>query len=192
MSKLSTDTFIVADRVEGHSIIHQTPWIELREKEGYIYMHCPKWNGIAVAVLPFRRTNTGYGFEFLGIHEARPNHGGESWLASLTGAYDNRDLTIEETALKELREEAGYVCTEDELIPMGWVFGSKGSDSIDNLFAVEITNDTPIVAIEGDGSAIEANAIPEWVDHMQALNSKDMILITMISRFPHAKKPLMD
>jgi 8-oxo-dGTP pyrophosphatase MutT (NUDIX family) len=190
MFKLNTETFITAERVNGHSVVHQTPWIELREKEGYIYMHCPKWSGIAVAVLPFKRTNTG--IMFLGIHEARPNHGGEPWLASLTGAYDNRALTIEETAIKELREESGYICTEDELIPLGWVFGSKGSDGVDNLFAVEITDSTPIVEILGDGSAIEANARPEWVDEITAMNSRDMILITMIARYQFARKIPMD
>jgi hypothetical protein len=162
-----------------------TPWLELHEKDGYVFSHSPKWKGVAVAILAYRKTYDGFGdpYEFLAVWESRPSHGGGEYLSSLTGAFDNSDkFTMAQCALNELEEEGGYKTT---LQPeyLGWVNGSKSSDGIDHLYCIDLTNDFEEVECRGDGSKLEESTRPEWITSEQIINSKDMILITMYAKW---------
>jgi 8-oxo-dGTP pyrophosphatase MutT (NUDIX family) len=178
-----------------HKVPAATPWLELREKDGYIFSHSPKWKGVAVAILPFRKiidpawgaANTKY--EFLAVMESRPSHGGDEYISSLTGAYDNSGkYTLEQCALNELEEEGGYDGWNNKSITsLGWVNGSKSSDGIDHLFAIELTPEDEQREAKGDGSVHEANCRPVWVDATQIINSHDMILISMYTRLMNLK-----
>lgn len=175
-----------------HEVEAKTPWLALYEKDGYVFSHSPKWKGVAVAIIPFRKKPIQgwypgmYELEFLGRHEARPCHGGEHYLSSITGAYDNSGkFTLEECVLNELAEEAGYVGKVEDLIPLGTVNGSKSSDGIDHLFAIEIKEDTPTCEADGDGSAFEQNCWNEWVDFETAIQAQDMIFVTLVSRLKY-------
>lgn len=177
-------------RVPDSKVVFSTPWLEIHEKDGYMFTHSPKWKGVAVAILPFRiLTDTPWGaanprFEFLAVMEARPCHGGSPAIASITGAYDNSNrYSLEECAMNELREEGGYNVDIHNLIGLDWVNGSKSGDGIDHLFAIEIPVDTKQGEITGDGSAMEANVKPVWITEEQLITSRDMILITMYARF---------
>lgn len=167
----------------------KTAWLELREKDGYIFTHSPKWKGVAVAILPFRKTyNSAWGrlkpqIEFLAVMESRPCHGGGEYISSITGAYDNSGkYSLEGCAMNELLEEGGYDGQGNPIISLDWVNGSKSGDGVDHLFAIEIPPDEQQSEPKGDGSAMEANVRPVWITAEQLLNSKDMILITMYAR----------
>ncbi len=166
------------------SVEARTPWLALYEKDGYVFSHSPKWKGVAVAIIPFRKVWKDHPFEhyeFLSVIENRPCHGGDDYISSLTGAYDNSGkFSLEQCVLNELAEEGGYIGLEEDLIPLGWVNGSKSSDGIDHLFAIEITEATPTCIPEGDG--IETNLRPTWIGEDEILNSRDMILISMYAR----------
>lgn len=178
----------MTQRVPGATVVHSTPWLELHELNGYVFSHSPKWKGVAVAILPYRTSPApgGQKLEFLAVMESRPAHGGGEYISSITGAYDNADkYSLEQCALNELEEEGGYHAWKKEVVSLGWVNGSKSSDGIDHLFAVEITPDDEQVESKGDGSAGETNLRPVWITGAQVINSKDMILITMYCRLLH-------
>lgn len=175
-------------RVEGSTVVAATPWLELHEKDGYVFSHSPKWGGIAVAILPYRDIPAAHGFrrEYLAVWESRPCHGGGEYLSSITGAFDNsHKFTMAQCALNELEEEGGYAVGDAQPDYLGWVNGSKSSDSIDHLYTIKIDDDCTEVECRGDGSALEENTRPEWVTAEQIINSKDMILITMYCRLLH-------
>jgi hypothetical protein len=174
----------------GNMIALSTPWLELRELNGYVFSHSPKWKGVAVAILPFRRiVDTPWGeanprFEFLAVLESRPCHGGGEYISSITGAYDNSATkTLVGCALNEVEEEGGYIIPDQsKVIDLGWVNGSKSSDSVDHLFAVQIDKDAIECKPVGDGSAMEANVKPIWITQEHLIHSNDMFLLSMYTR----------
>jgi 8-oxo-dGTP pyrophosphatase MutT (NUDIX family) len=55
-------------------------------------------------------------------------------LSAITGGWEGGD--IEDDAVREIREEAGYTVTRQDLIPLGRSRASKSSDTLYSLFAV--------------------------------------------------------
>ena len=104
----------------------------------YTYLHEIRSNGHIVAILPYR--DTGDDLEFLLRYELVPpwstsrNH----WTM-ITGGVDP-GKTVSECALMELREEAGYLVEDADLISLGEIRSSKGTDTIYHLFGVDLTN----------------------------------------------------
>ena len=146
-------------------ILHDNKWIQLREIDEYVYSHEKRCGGAIVAVLPFKVV--GNTFHYLARMEATPCHqNDEIKFTSITGGVDNGD--IKGTVINELKEEAGVVATEDELIDLGFVYPSKSQDTKVYLFAINVT-DKEIGEALGDGSRHEANAYVEWSDDFNKL-----------------------
>lgn len=125
----------------------------------YTYMHHNIANGKTVAVLPFRQGDDGY--EFLLIEEMRPIFSAEKIVSSLTGIDDEE--TPEDTAIKEIKEEAGFIVDKESLISLGLSLESKASDTIYHIYAVDVTGLEQIEPSK-DGSHLEQFANYIWTD----------------------------
>lgn len=143
--------------------LFSTPWLDLKQIDtdeySYVYSHEKRCYGMIVSVLPFRRTN---GFlEYMLRSELTPPWGQFNCVSSITGGVENADAY--ETAIHEVREEAGYIITDKQLIDLDMVKISKSSDTDAYLFAVDVTNLTPEKP-EGDGSFLETKAHSFWTN----------------------------
>jgi 8-oxo-dGTP pyrophosphatase MutT (NUDIX family) len=118
--------------------------------------------------------------EFLARLEVCPAHGPELELCSITGGVEPEE-TIEQAALQELWEEAGFRANEYDLISLGQVHPSKSADTIVYLFAIDVGG-TPQSTPKGDGTEWEKDASVEWVDHKQGVHIYDPLFVTSMTR----------
>jgi hypothetical protein len=164
--------------------IYHNKWVELRERDGWVYITEPWCNSVGIALLPYRTkiVNQMIVREYLGRFEPNKAHqeaGVE--LCSITGGYDNADkFTIEECALNELREEGGYAARIGDLVPLGVVTAAKVSDKRYMLYTVDI-GQPHIKEVEatGDGTKGEKGAYCQWITKDQLLTSQDPLLLSM-------------
>jgi len=121
----------------------KTKCLEMIEKIDHVtgtfyYSHKVRSNGHDVAILPFRRTESG--IEILLRKELTP-----AWEPSgfktnaITGGIES-GKTPKLAAIIEVREEGGYDVRESDLIDLGTIFISKIEDTIYHLFAVDVTD----------------------------------------------------
>ena len=165
-------------------ILHDNKWIQLLETDdGYVYSHEKRCGGEIISVLPFKRVEgeDGDEFHYLARMEATPCHeGDEIKFTSITGGVE--ECGIKASVIMELKEEAGVIATEDELIDLGFVYPSKSQDTKVYLFAVDITGKEVGEAV-GDGSKHEASAYVEWSSDEEALlNCTDPFNIAITAR----------
>lgn len=175
-------------------VLYSSKWNEVRLKDGwYEYTHAPWMNGTGVAVLAFRKKRIVAqdgrevqlkSLEYLGRYEITPCHSPEPKLCAITGGYDNADkYTIVGCALNELREEGGYDAPSEAVIPLGTVYPSKGSDTVQHLFAVDLDHEGVIkVEATGDGTKGEEDSYTKWVSRLDIISSLDPLNATMLAR----------
>jgi len=159
-------------------ILYENKWIQVKERdEWYTFVHHHKSEGKGIMVLVYDFTDE-ENLKLLARYEHCPAHpeGVRSdqdpkfELTSITGSYEP-DMTVDEVAIMELREEAGLIATEDELESLGNIYPSKGSDTTVSLYAIDGSG-KELSEPEGDGSLGEEGAYVEWVDaHELLLNS---------------------
>lgn len=153
-------------------------WLSLREiadpdvgVNGYVYSHETRCNGQIVLVLPFRRADSSKGpfgsVEVLLRRETTPCWGMEPSLSGITGGVES-DRPLDD-ARRELAEESGYEAEEEEFIYLGTCRGTKSTDTVYHLYAVDVTDKEPGEAT-GDGSELD-NAPVEW--HETAVDCDD-------------------
>jgi 8-oxo-dGTP pyrophosphatase MutT (NUDIX family) len=160
--------------IEGHE-----KWIEIRATENskgnkYFFLHEVRCNGI-VAVLPFRITE-GSKTEVLAIKEITPCWEMEPVFCSLTGGIDNGS-TAPSAAIKEIEEELGIIAPVESLISLGTCYGTKSTDTIYELFAIDITRLHPTKEPE---HGIQSEFFPFITRYFAFI--KDPIFHTMASR----------
>ena len=103
-------------------------------------------------------------------------------LCSLTGSIDGEDSPFD-TALRELREEAGLVILSSALYPLGeYVHTYKGCTKKTWMFAADITNAYPVEA-QGDGSVVEQQAFCQLHTLAELVNCQDALLLASLARF---------
>jgi len=159
-------------------ILCQNQFLALIDRDGYSFVREVRCDGRIVSILPFRtRDNTK---EFLSRLEVCPAHGPEIARYSFTGGWDPKE-TIEETAVRELREEAGFFIDRDELVGLGQTRPSKSADTTAYLFAVDVTGKRQFRP-EGDGSRFEATASVEWVNYEVGIQTQDPLFLSAILR----------
>lgn len=167
-------------------LLKDTPYLQLKELEdegrgvhGYIYSHEVRCNGKIVAILPYREKNNNGDLEFLLRSEVTPCWGlDEYFISSITGGVEEND--VEGSAVNEIKEEAGYDVTIDELEDRGTCFGTKSSDTVYYLFTVDLTGKEGYEA-QGDGSELEAKAECVWRDDVS--EGVDPLLFTLYYKF---------
>ena len=171
-------------------ILHKgnfTSYRKLINKEkgvnGYEYLHEDRCNGNIISILPYRLNNDivrrDNPYDFLLRYEMTPCWDMEKNVySSITGGVDIGDDVVE-SVLKELKEEAGYTVTKDELIYLGTCFGTKSSDTTYYLFTVNLSYKEEGEAT-GDGSYLEDQAHCEWVDDISV--AEDPLVYTSFYR----------
>lgn len=172
---------------EVYEILHHNAWLSLWSAakpeagvDGYIFSHETSCDGRIVAILPFREVILGGdALEFLVKNEMTPCWGFHKELSSITGCYEGEDIA--EDAIREMLEETGYVIHKDELLDLGESFASKSSDTIYQLYSVNLTGKVPGEAI-GDGSRIESESEAVWVSYDKLFTLKDPQIHVMFLR----------
>ena len=123
-------------------------WISLKEIQspqhgimGYVYSHETRCNGHIVSFLPYRKVEKTFTIttEFLVRCETTPCWEMIPIMSSFTGGIDKGDSPTD-CVIKELKEEAGIIITDEKVISLGLSYGAKSSDSTYHLFAVDVTN----------------------------------------------------
>ena len=99
---------------------------------------------------------------------------------SVTGTVE-KDETPLECAVKELREETGYVRSPEEFLELGWVYPTKQSNFKQYHFAIWVKGD-PDKPIKGDGTRGEKGARTKWVDVSYASSLHDPSIPSMIAK----------
>lgn len=164
--------------------LHDNPWLSLqvvrdpeRGVNGYVFSHETRCQGRIVAVLPYRETPAGR--VYMVRQETTPCWSMEQQLSAVTGGYEGGD--IEDDAVREVAEETGYLITRAELLDLGESYGSKSSDTVYRLFAVDLTGKTPGAAAS-DGSRLEAEGSTAWLLDNALAHVKDPQVALMYVR----------
>ena len=172
---------------QDYEVLFKSNWQEIRRVDGwYEYSHQPKSDGHGVAILPFRR-NVGAVWpgvlEYLLRVEVTPSHGSNLQLCSITGLVDKVGKSVAQIAIEELEEEGGFKAMADQVLDLGILRPSKGSDTVQHIFAIDMDQEG-IVPCEatGDGTQGEVGAYCKWVSFMDAVGCKDPLVHAMILR----------
>jgi len=167
---------------ERDEILYKGKFIQVRKKDGwYEYVHDN--TGMFVAVLAFSQKDNET--LFLGRFEEVPPHEDGISLVSLTGGLEEGE-NPKDGAVREFMEESGISITKDDLIALGQVRPSKGSDSVGYLYAVDLGETLEkgkIFKGVGDGTLGEEIAYCKVVKESDIPTSKDTILISLYTRF---------
>lgn len=166
------------------NLLFQNAFLAMYEREGYIFLHEVRTNGLNVALLPFRIGQSGY--QYLARVEICPAHSMTPAKYSITGGSKHGE-SMRECAQRELLEEAGYVANQDELIDLGVVRPSKREDTITHIFGVDVSN-KPQKTPTGDGSRWEEDSSVEWVNFEEGLSIQDPLFVTALSRLERMLK----
>lgn len=122
-----------------HKILYRDDIISVRETNKddmkYIYTHEEISDGNRIVILPFRKKLIGY--EFLLRRELIPCWDSHSDICSISSKLIN--CNPEQTAIDEVKDEAGYEVNLLDLIPLGVVSASKSSDTTYYLYSVDLS-----------------------------------------------------
>lgn len=132
-------------------ILFETPRFNIIEKTGKTGIEFKK---ITVGVLPY--TIADNLLSSVGVlHEYNSFREKEYCDTLITGTVDSEDATLLHTAIRELKEEGGFDCTDvDNWIFLGSFRISKSSNEYCHVFAADVSGLTKGKA-EGDGSVQE-------------------------------------
>lgn len=183
-----------------NSSLYKGKYVELCIAKGpgynYEFVHETRCDGHIVAILPVHVERG-----ILLRQEFTPCWGGDLNISSITGGWEKaKHRTPLDTAIEELREEAGIIVREESSIrSLGTCRGTKSSDNLYHLFLVDLSDDEyDEVAIDGDGSALERKAHNEWMatgfdvdeesdsfilDSPWIMNGRDPLLYVMYTRW---------
>jgi 8-oxo-dGTP pyrophosphatase MutT (NUDIX family) len=104
---------------------------------------------------------------------------GQFLLRAFGGSFD-KSKSRDEIVIEEVREEAGYIVTEEQIYPLGYAFVSTQMNQYCYLYLVELT-----FIKDGERSpenSLEAMAQPTWVSWQQFVNGSDWKAITIFLR----------
>lgn len=150
-------------------MLYETPWLALCTMSdpeagvsGYVYSRETRCQGRIVAVLPYRVMPRGHRWprEYLARVEVTPCWGMTPNVSAVTGGYEGGD--IRDDAVREVLEETGYAVTREALIDLGESFGTKSTDTVYSLYAVDVTDLDQGEAV-GDGSVLESQGGTRWL-----------------------------
>ena len=164
--------------------VYKNKWISIKkvklvkDEDGYFFLHEDRCGGKIVAVLLYRRTGKD-AWEYGVRNEVTPAWGSEKNLSALTGGVE-KNMSPEETAVKEVKEESGFVIKKDELKSLGTCRGTKSTDTTYHLFAVDIGDKDPGEK-KGDGTKFDDEGTIEWM-YYDKNKFQCPILTTMVMR----------
>ncbi|BAV39203.1 hypothetical protein BPT24_078 [Tenacibaculum phage pT24] len=123
------------------TILGSNKWIELIEEEfptgKYTYTREVRCDGNIVAIIPFRFVDGE--LEVMIRDEYTPCWNMGKNPSSVTGGVE-KGQHPKETVKQEMMEETGYLIKYSDISPLGTCYGTKSTDTIYHLFAVDCTN----------------------------------------------------
>jgi 8-oxo-dGTP pyrophosphatase MutT (NUDIX family) len=135
---------------------------------GYFYSHESRCNGKIIALLPYRIVAEQLNkVQLLVRNEVTPCWGTKRFLSSITGGFEGGDPR--DTAILEMKEEAGYDISSNELISLGTSFASKSADTQYYLYSANLAGKKQRTATT-DGSMLEKKATCIWMSYQELLN----------------------
>lgn len=150
-------------------------WISVFELDSWYSIYRIGKTNSGVAILPYRIKDGN--LEILMRIENCLPHGGFV-ETTITGMIEEDENPLQ-TAIKELREETGYVA--EDLTYLGWVYTSKASDYKQYMYSIDLTDEEPEEQIEGDGTIGEMGASTIWKQPIpEVFKSNAPLLHTMI------------
>lgn len=155
------------------------------KKTGYEMFHEPAWNDFGVGILAYRHRPDGQNhadgttYEYLMVMEHRPCHGKGHRLYSVKGGME-QNMTPLQCAIKELKEETGYIVDEGSVTNLGEVFLTTMSMGKMALFAVDVTH-AELGERVTDGSCVESTAFSIWVDRITLIRQGDNLASRMLN-----------
>ena len=153
---------------------------------GYEFSHEDRCNGKIIALLPYKEVVDT--IEILLRNEVTPCWGMNHVISSITGGLETDDPR--DTAIHELKEEAGYDADNKQLISLGTSFGTKSTDSVYYLYSINLTNAEQGEATT-DGSELEKKANCVWCPLNKVLDAKDPQVSVMFLRLcSHLRRPI--
>lgn len=170
--------------------LYTNPWVELRELvlpekgvDGYVYLHEKRCGGDIVALLPYKTDPEGNLVEVMVSTEVTPCWSMDEAMSAITGGVEKKDgkQDIVGTAVMELREEGGLKAPAEALRKLGTCRGTKSSDTVYHLFAVDASEAEEVEA-EGDGSYLESLAKCIWIKPSEVRNAEDPLLPMLFMR----------
>ena len=159
------------------SVLFENEWLQLKDKQGYIYSHEVRCNGKIVVILPYRRIGKD-AWEFLVRDETTPCWADTPTRSAMTGGIEAEDPR--EDAVRELQEEAGFTATVDQMQPLGRCRASKSADTYYYLYAIDLADMEPGEA-PGDGSKNDA-APAVWISAEELTELEDAQAITTYAK----------
>ena len=149
----------------------------LREVGGATYDRVVVEYGVAVVLVPVDSDG-----RLLMVRQYR--HAVGRWLLELpAGGVDERDLSPEDAALRELREETGYRGT---LTRVGGLFLAPGySDEVQHMFVARDLVEDPLDADEDETLVLERVALDDalaFVDSGEICDAKSIAALLMYLR----------
>lgn len=160
-------------------VLFSHPYLEVRKKDYYVYVHYPDCEGKSVVVLPFKKEKGET--KYLGVSEICLPHS-EKPQTYMVGGGINPKETKENAAIRELKEETGYTADEKELIYLGESYLSKACDTIMHLFAIEITDDVKKEKAKGDGTKGEIGIESVWMTEDELIDNKNPLFALSLLR----------
>jgi len=158
-------------------VLYDNQWLQLKEKEGYIYSHEVRCNGKIVVILPYRRTGVD-SWEFLVRDEITPCWNDKPTRSAMTGGIEDPNPAVD--AVRELQEEAGYTIDTDKVVFLGKCRASKSSDTFYYLFTADLAGMEPGDA-PGDGSKND-KAPAVWISGGALVKLEDSQAIAAYSK----------
>jgi len=150
--------------------------------EGYVFSHETRCDGKIISILPYRFSN--YKIEYLLRNEVTPCWGFKPVISSITGGYEGGDPR--DTAILELKEEAGYEVQSKYLLSLGTCFATKSSDTVYYLYSINLT-DFEMQNATGDGSELEKKAKCMWFESDIIPTVKDPLVSVLFIRLKSSR-----
>lgn len=158
-------------------VLCENDWVSLLSRDGYVFSHESRCNGNIVAVLPYIASPTPGQFSHVGVRrEVTPAWGDDSAFSALTGGCDKPGVSPREIARIELHEEGGWWVEAERFEFLGRCRGTKSTDTIYHLYAVDVTAADRGEAA-GDGTKHDAEG--------------EVIMMTPPEVFAHAVDPIV-
>ena len=170
-----------AEKIKKSSLeLHHNDWVSLNHISSpkdkiynYVYSTETRCDGKIVAFVPYQK-NGDNNLKLLVRCEATPcwNYN-DPVPSSFTGAVEKGETPLE-AVIHEIKEEGGYKVESSQVINLGQVFGSKSSDTIYFLFAVDLTNAGCPDKLVCE-SELEKHSYNVWIDARDSFEISDSL-----------------
>ena len=176
MNKLAIEKIFKKAAKKDSIIKYNGEWLKVIESDGYEFVEETK---TLTATVVWR--DTAKGIEFYLRNEYRPPLGIHVGGA-IGGTVDENESPLE-TAIREVKEETGFIVNKDDIRPLGGFYVSTNSNTYIFLFAAYISEITPFEEPEGDGSIWEEMSTGyEWINENDIYRVEDPRFVVAAGR----------